>query len=134
MYKHDVIDGTDVDRCFTMEQVSKKNDVIRRLQADISHELRAADESMRRTRTEAEKQTAAEYKHSDGKLTKIQQELAQVRADYADVLTRHRDGEQALRKVGHTLLRTSTQKTPPKSTSANNSRCPKQSGKRPHRI
>ena len=60
---------------------------------------RAAEESERRTRIEAEKQEAAEQKNSDGKLTKLQQELTQVRGDYAEVLSSHRDGEQALRKV-----------------------------------
>jgi len=79
--------------------VTRQNDVIRRLQADIHQVERAASESLKRTRTEAEKQEAAERKNSDGKLANVQQELAQVRADYTSVLAKHRDGEQALRKV-----------------------------------
>jgi len=80
--------------------VTKQNDVIRRLQTDIHQVEKAADESMRRIRTEAEKQDAAERKNSEGKLAKQQQDLAQVRAQYANVLATHRSGEQALRKVG----------------------------------
>ena len=74
--------------------------MIRRLQEDVNQLERAAEESLRRTRTEADKQEAAERKNSEGKLTKLQQELAEVRAQYASVLATHRSGEQALRKVG----------------------------------
>jgi len=88
--------------------VSKKNDVIRRLEADIGHVQRAGDESMRRTRTDAAKQEAAECKNSDGKLGKVHEQLEQVRAEYADVLASHRDGEQALRKVGRPIPHTRT--------------------------
>jgi len=80
--------------------VTKQNDVIRRLQADIHQVEKAADESLQRTRTEAEKQEAAERKSSDGKLGILQQDLAEVRAEYANVLANNRNGEQALRKVG----------------------------------
>jgi len=85
--------------------VTKQNDVIRRLQSDIHQVERAADESLRRTRNEAEKQEAAEQKNCEGKLAKQQQELAQVRAQYATVLATHRSGEQALRKVGYPIYR-----------------------------
>ena len=80
-------------------QVSAKNEWIRRLQADIGQVQRAADDTLRRTRADAAKQQAAECKNSDGKLVNVELELTQVRAEYADVLARHRDGEQALRKV-----------------------------------
>jgi len=86
--------------CLRRRQVTKQNDVIRRLQTDIHQVETAADESMRRTRVDAEKQEAAERKNSEGKLAKQQQELAQVQAQYANVLAKHRSGEQALRKVG----------------------------------
>jgi len=83
-------------------QVTKQNEILRRLQADVNQVEKVADESVRRTRTEAEKQEAAEMKNSEGKLGKLQQELAEVRAEYANVLAKHRSGEQALRKVGVT--------------------------------
>jgi len=80
--------------------VTKQNDVIRGLQADIHRVETAASESQRRTHTEAEKQEAAEQKNSEGKQSILQQDLAQVRAQYASVLAKHRSGEQELRKVG----------------------------------
>jgi len=81
--------------------VTKQNDVIRRLQEDVDQLERAAEESLIRTRIESEKQEAAERKNSEGKLAKLLQELAEVRAEYASVLANHRNGEQALRKVGY---------------------------------
>jgi len=85
--------------------VTKQNDVIRRLQEDVDQLERAAEESLRRTRTESEKQEAAERKNSEGKMAKLLQELAEVRAEYANVLATHRSGEQALRKVGDLTFR-----------------------------
>ena len=79
--------------------MTKLNDVIRKLQADIHEVQRAAERSYRRTHTEAEKQETAERKNSEGKLGKLQQDLAQARDEYARVLAKNRDGEQALRKV-----------------------------------
>jgi len=86
------------------QQVTKQNDMIRRLQADIHQVERVAGESMRRTRTEAEKQEAAEVKNSAGKLATLQQDLAAVQAQYANVLATHRNGEQSLRKVCDLVL------------------------------
>ena len=73
--------------------------MVRRLEADIAQVRRAADDAVRRTRAEADKQATAECKNSAGKLANVEQELAEVRAQYADVLASHRDAEQALRKV-----------------------------------
>jgi hypothetical protein len=49
-------------------QIKKKNDVIRRLQSDLHQIEKFSEEHMRRTKTEAEKQQAADTKNSDGKL------------------------------------------------------------------
>lgn len=47
-------------------EVKKKNDVIRRLQSDIHHIEKFSEENVKRTKSEAEKQQAADIKNSDG--------------------------------------------------------------------
>jgi hypothetical protein len=84
-----------------VRQVAKQNEVIRRLQAELHQLERNADEVARRTRTDAERQEAADKKNSDGKMGKLQHDLGQVRAQYSSLLAQHRESEQALRKVNN---------------------------------
>jgi len=84
-------------------QISSQNEIIRRLQSELHQIERTAEETVRRTRVDAERQEAADKKNSDGKMGKLQHDLGQVRAQYGSLLAQHRESEQALRKVFHTI-------------------------------
>jgi len=79
-------------------EIKKKNDIIRRLQADLHEIEKFSDEHIRRTKTEAEKQEAADLKNSEGKRTKLQQESSQLKTQLQNLVAEHRENEQALRK------------------------------------
>ena len=83
----------------SLPQIARQNDVIRRLQSELHQVERSSEENVRRTRTEAEKQEAADRKNTESKLTKQHQDLGQVKAQYATLLAAHRESEQSLRKV-----------------------------------
>ena len=88
------------------QQMKKKNDVIRRLQNDLHQIQKFSEEHIKRTKSEAEKQEAADVKNSDGKKGKLQQEIAQLRTQMQALTSEHRESEQTLRKVSilHTLF------------------------------
>jgi len=79
-------------------EIRKKNDVIRRLQADLHQIEKFSDEHIRRTKSEAEKQEAADLKNSEGKRTKLTQEVSQLKTQLQNLVAEHRENEQALRK------------------------------------
>ena len=81
------------------QQIKKKNDVIRRLQGDLHQIQKFSEEHIKRTKSEAEKQEAADVKNSDGKKGKLQQEIAQLRTQMQALTSEHRESEQTLRKV-----------------------------------
>lgn len=78
--------------------IAKQNDIIRRLQAELHKVERASEDSVRKLQAEAEKQVAADQKNNESRLSKQQQDLGHVRAQYSNLLAQHRDSEQALRK------------------------------------
>ncbi|XP_046347833.1 dynein regulatory complex protein 10-like [Haliotis rufescens] len=80
------------------EEIRKKNDVIRRLQADLHQIEKFSEEHIRRVKTEAEKQEAADVKNSEGKRQKLQQEINQLRTQLQNLTMEHRESEQELRK------------------------------------
>ena len=80
-------------------QIRKKNDIIRRLQADLHQIDKFSNEHIRRTKTEAEKQEAADLKNSEGKKVKLHQEVAQLRTQLQNLIAEHRESEQGLRTV-----------------------------------
>ena len=80
-------------------QIRKKNDVIRRLQADLHQIEKFSDEHIRRTKSEAEKQEAADLKNSEGKRGKLTQEINQLRSQLQNLITEHRENEHGLRTV-----------------------------------
>ncbi|KAK6192225.1 hypothetical protein SNE40_003732 [Patella caerulea] len=80
------------------EEIRKKNEVIRRLQADLHQIEKFSEEHIRRVKTEAEKQETADVKNSEGKRQKLQQEINQLRTSFQTMTTEHRESEQELRK------------------------------------
>ena len=58
-----------------------------------------SDEHIRRTKSEAEKQEAADVKNSEGKKVKLSQELTQLRNQLSSLILEHRESEGDLRKV-----------------------------------
>lgn len=105
--------------------VRKKNDVIRRLQSDIHHIEKFSEDSINRTKSEAEKQQAADIKNSDGEPSRMQailpvvfafchpfvasifltgkkqklvQELNQFKTQLTNMVNEHRESEANLRR------------------------------------
>lgn len=83
----------------TILQIKKKNDVIRRIQADLRQIEKFSEENMKRVQSEAEKQEAADIKTSDGKKQRLLQELQQLKTQIQNLITEHRESEQELRRV-----------------------------------
>ena len=81
--------------------------MIRRLQNDLHQIQKFSEEHIKRTKSEAEKQEAADVKNSDGKKGKLQQEIAQLRTQMQALTSEHRESEQTLRKVSilHTFFK-----------------------------
>ena len=77
----------------------KKNDIIRKLQSDLHHIEKFSDDTIRRTKSEADKQQAADQKNSEGKCIRLQQELQGLETSLANAIAEHRDSEADLRKV-----------------------------------
>lgn len=80
------------------DEIRKKNDVIRRLQADLHQIEKFSEEHIRRTKSDAEKQEAADTKNSEGKRVKLQQELSQYKTQMQNLTQEHRENEQNLRR------------------------------------
>lgn len=80
-------------------QIKKKNDVIRRLQSDLHQIEKFSEEHIKRTKSDAERQEAADLKNSEGKKQKLTQELNALRQQLQNQVQEHRDEEQRLRKV-----------------------------------
>ncbi|XP_033730341.1 dynein regulatory complex protein 10-like [Pecten maximus] len=80
------------------EEIKKKNDVIRRIQADLRQIEKFSEENMKRVQTEAEKQEASDIKTSDGKKQRLLQELQQLKTQNQNMITEHRESEQDLRR------------------------------------
>lgn len=80
------------------EETSKKNEVIRRLKNDLHQIEQFSEEHIRRTKTEADKQQAADIRGSEGKQQKLSTEIEQLKDQFTRMLTEHRENEQHLRK------------------------------------
>ena len=92
-------------RLFTSKQIRKKNDIIRRLQADLHQIEKFSEEHIRRTKSEAEKQEAADTKNSEGKRVKLQQENGQLKIQLQNLTQEHRENEQNLRRVSFPVIK-----------------------------
>eukprot|EP00745_Piridium_sociabile_P029241 TRINITY_DN47673_c0_g2_i1.p1 TRINITY_DN47673_c0_g2~~TRINITY_DN47673_c0_g2_i1.p1 ORF type:complete len:374 (+),score=110.46 TRINITY_DN47673_c0_g2_i1:165-1286(+) len=62
------------------EEIRKKNEVIKKLQAELHQIEKFSEEHIRRVRGESEKQEAADEKNSEGKRQKLQSEVTQLRS------------------------------------------------------
>ncbi|XP_064612865.1 dynein regulatory complex protein 10-like [Liolophura sinensis] len=80
------------------EEIRKKNDVIRRLQAELHQIEKFSEEHIRRVKSEAEKQESADIKNSEGRTQKLSQEASQLKTQLQNLIQEHREQEQQLRK------------------------------------
>jgi len=80
------------------EEIRKKNDVIRGLQADLRQISKFSEDHIRRVNSEAEKQKGSDKKNSEGRKQRLQQEVVQLQTQLGNLVTEHRENEQELRK------------------------------------
>jgi len=80
------------------EEIHKRNDVIRKLQADLHQIEKFSEEHIRRTKSEAEKQESSDAKQSDAKKTKLNGDINQLKTQLQNLITEHREKESELRK------------------------------------
>nr|XP_001492450.3 IQ domain-containing protein D isoform X1 [Equus caballus]XP_014583082.1 IQ domain-containing protein D isoform X1 [Equus caballus] len=79
-------------------EVEKENFVIQELKNHLQQVLRFSDSSLLRTKQEAEKQQKADFRASQARVAKIQQELLLLRSQFHSLVMENREAEQALRK------------------------------------
>ncbi|XP_052797931.1 dynein regulatory complex protein 10-like [Mya arenaria] len=80
------------------EEIKKKNDVIRGLQADLRQIQKFSEDHIRRVNSEADKQKGADKKNSEGRKQRLTQEVTQLQTEKQNLVTEHRENEQELRK------------------------------------
>ncbi|KAL3858482.1 hypothetical protein ACJMK2_013071 [Sinanodonta woodiana] len=81
------------------EEIKKKNDVIRKLKAELHQIEKFAEDHNRRVQSEAAKQEEADIKNSEGRKQRLQQELVQLKTQQQNLIVEHRENEQELRKT-----------------------------------
>ncbi|KAL0610722.1 Dynein regulatory complex protein 10 [Plecturocebus cupreus] len=79
-------------------EVEKENFVIQELKNHLHQVLRFSENSLLRTKQEAEKQQKADFRASQARVAKIQQELLQLQSRFFSLVMENREAEQALRK------------------------------------
>ncbi|XP_072456480.1 dynein regulatory complex protein 10 [Notamacropus eugenii] len=84
-------------------EMEKENFVIQELKSHLHQVLKFSENHLLRTKQEAEKQQKAELRTSQGRITKIQQDILMLRTQYHNVVEENRDSEQALRKKNYKL-------------------------------
>lgn len=82
-----------------LAQVEKENFVIQELKNHLHQVLKFSESSLLRTRQEAEKQQKADFRASQARAAKIQQDILQLHSQLHSLVTENREAEQALRKV-----------------------------------
>lgn len=82
-----------------LAQVQKENSVIQELKNHLHQVLRFSENSLLRTKHEAEKQQKADFRASQARVAKTRQEIQQLRSQFHNLLMENREAEQALRKV-----------------------------------
>lgn len=80
------------------EEIRKKNDVIRGLQADLRQIQKFSEDHIRRVKLEAEKQENTDKKNSDGRKQRLQQEITQLNTQLQSLTLENRESEQELRR------------------------------------
>ncbi|XP_012518899.1 PREDICTED: IQ domain-containing protein D, partial [Propithecus coquereli] len=79
-------------------EVEKENFVIQQLKNRLQEVLKFSENSLLRTKQEAEKQQKADFRASQARVAKIQQEILKLRSQFHNLVTENREAEQALRK------------------------------------
>uniref|UniRef100_G3UG65 Dynein regulatory complex protein 10 n=2 Tax=Loxodonta africana TaxID=9785 RepID=G3UG65_LOXAF len=79
-------------------EVEKENFVIQELKNHLYQVLKFSENSLLRTKQEAEKQQKADFRASQARMAKIQQEILTLRTQYHNLVTENREQEQTLRK------------------------------------
>ncbi|XP_037672540.1 dynein regulatory complex protein 10 [Choloepus didactylus] len=79
-------------------EVEKENFVIQELKNHLHQVLKFSEHSLRRTKQEAEKQQKADFRASQARVAKIQQEILLLRSQYHSLVMENRELEYALRK------------------------------------
>ncbi|PNI64530.1 IQCD isoform 3 [Pan troglodytes] len=80
-------------------EVEKENFVIQELKNHLHQVLKFSENSLVRTKQEAEKQQKADFRASQARVAKIQQEILQLQSQFYNLVMENREAEQALRKV-----------------------------------
>ncbi|MEE6516997.1 hypothetical protein FKM82_026885 [Ascaphus truei] len=80
------------------KEISKKNNTIRQLKTSLSQLEKFSDDHVSRTKEEADKQQKSDLRASDGRCSKLQQELQLLRSQLNTSITENREIELALRK------------------------------------
>ncbi|XP_036295356.1 dynein regulatory complex protein 10 [Pipistrellus kuhlii] len=79
-------------------EVEKENFVIQELKNHLHQVLKFSENSLTRTKQEAEKQQKADYRASQSRVARIQQDILQLRSQFHSLVMENREAEQALRK------------------------------------
>lgn len=82
-----------------LAQVEKENSEIQELKNQLHQVLKFSENSLYRTKREAEKQQKADFRASQARVAKIQQDILQLRSQFHNLVMENREAEQALRKV-----------------------------------
>ncbi|MEE6517000.1 hypothetical protein FKM82_026885 [Ascaphus truei] len=90
------------------KEISKKNNTIRQLKTSLSQLEKFSDDHVSRTKEEADKQQKSDLRASDGRCSKLQQELQLLRSQLNTSITENREIELALRKVQGLIFTPST--------------------------
>ncbi|KAF6081496.1 IQ motif containing D [Phyllostomus discolor] len=79
-------------------EVEKENAEIQELKNQLHQVLKFSENSLYRTKREAEKQQKADFRASQARVAKIQQDILQLRSQFHNLIMENREAEQALRK------------------------------------
>ncbi|XP_036989396.2 dynein regulatory complex protein 10 [Artibeus jamaicensis] len=79
-------------------EVEKENSMIQELKSQLHQVLKFSESSLHRSKREAEKQQKADFRASQARVAKIQQEILQLRTQFHNLVMENREAEQALRK------------------------------------
>ncbi|KAM8817035.1 dynein regulatory complex protein 10 isoform 1-T1 [Rhynchonycteris naso] len=79
-------------------EVEKENFVVQELKNHLHQVLKFSENSLFRTKQEAEKQQRADFRASQARVAKIQQEMLQLQSQFHNLVNENWEAEQALRK------------------------------------
>lgn len=79
-------------------EIAKKNEIIRQLKINLHQLEKFSENQVKRTMQEAEMQQKSDYRASEGKIAKLQQDLQQLRSQLNGAIAENREIELSLRK------------------------------------